>query len=327
MCIDRRLLGWGLFLIIVGAIPLLVRGGYLDTELLDQWPSLWPLLLIGWGLSLVLRRTPAELLGGAVSVVVLGIMLGGLIATGFGGFPSFGACGDGTHATTFASRSGTLSDSGRISVELNCGTLALKAVDGSDWFVGGRGPDGRGPQVDASAGRVAIIARDEDFRGFIDASSTWEVGVPRTPIVDLGVTLNAGDGTVDMTGANLDVVSMMLNAGSLTFDLAAASALSTVNGTVNAGSATFDLPGVVETANLSLNAGSITACLPAGAPLRITWNGTLGSNNFDSLGLNRIDDRHWMTDGLNPAVDPHLELDVSANAGSFTLELGGTCDA
>lgn len=326
MRIDRRLLGWGLFLIIVGAIPLLVRGGYLDRDLVGDWPSLWPLLLIGWGLGLVLRRTPGELLGSAISVAVLGIMVGGLIATGFGGFPAFGACGDGTAATSFAGRSGALSETGRINVEFNCGTLTLRAVDGSDWSVGGKGPDGKGPDIEANAGRAVIKARDEDFRGFIDASSTWEVEVPRTPTVDLGITLNAGEGTVDMARANLDALNMTLNAGSLTFDLAAAAALATVNGTVNAGSAAFDLPGTVTDANLTLNAGSVTVCLPEGTPLRITWNGTLGSNNFDSLGLDKIDDQHWMTAGLDSA-DSHLELDVSANAGSFTLQLGGSCDA
>jgi len=325
--IDRRLLGWGLFLIIVGAIPLLVRSGALDEDVVGDWPSLWPLLLIGWGLGLVLRRTPGELIGSAISVGVLGIMVGGLIATGFRGFPSFGACGDGAGATPFADRSGALSDSGRISVEFNCGSVALKAVDGSDWSVSGRGPDGKGPVVEANAGRVVIKQREEDFRGFADASSSWTVGVPRTPVVDLGVTLNAGEGTVDMTGANLDALTMTLNAGSLTFDMAGAAALASVNGTVNAGSATLDLPGSVRDANLTLNAGSVKVCLPPGAPLRITWNGTLGSNNFDSLGLDKIDDRHWMTGGLNPANDPHLELDASANAGSFTLELGGSCDA
>jgi hypothetical protein len=325
--IDRRLLGWGLFLIIVGSIPLLVRGGYLATDVVGEWPSLWPLLLIGWGLGLLLRRTPGELLGSAISVSVLGIMVGGLIATGFGGFPSFGACGDGTGAAGFADRTGTLSNSGRISVEFNCGTLALKAIDGSDWSVGGKGPDGKGPVIEANAGRVVIKARDEDFKGFIDASSSWEIGVPRTPIIDLGVTLNAGEGTVDMTGATLDALNLTLNAGSLTFDLARAAALATVNATVNAGSATLDLPGGVTDVNLTVNAGSITACLPAGTPLRVTWNGTLGSNNLDSLGLDKIDDQQWMTNGLSAADDPHLELDVSANAGSFTLKLGGSCDA
>ena len=327
MHIDRRLLGWGLFLIIVGAIPLLVRGGFLDGDLVREWPSLWPLLLIGWGLSLVLRRTSVEMLGSAISVAVLGTMAGGLIATGFGGFPSFGACGDAKGATSFGDRTGTLSDSGRFSVEFNCGTLAVRAVDGSDWSLSGSGPDGKRPAVGADLGRVQIKPPEGDFRGFIDPSSTWDIGVPRTPTVDLGIVLNAGEGTVDMTGAHLDALTTTLNAGSLTFSMAGAAALASVTGTVNAGSATFDLPGSVTDANLTLNAGSVDVCLPAGTPLRVTWNGTLGSSNFDSLGLFKVDDRHWMTDGLNPSVDPHLELDVSANAGSFTLQLGGSCDA
>jgi hypothetical protein len=325
--IDRRLLGWGLFLIIVGAIPLLVRGGYLDRGLIEDWPSLWPLLLIGWGIGLVLRRTPGELLGSAISVTVLGVMVGGLIATGFGGFPSFGACGDGTNATSFASRSGTLSDGGRVNVEFSCGTLTVEAVDGSDWSISGRGPDGEGPEIVADPGRVQIKPRDDEFRGFIDDSSTWDIGVPRTPRLDIGITLNAGDGKIDLAGADLGNLSTTLNAGSLDFKLAAATALGSVNGTVNAGSATFDLPGSVTDANLTLNAGSITVCLPAGTPVNVRWNGALGSNNFDSAGLAKIDDQHWMSGGLNPASDPHLELRVSANAGSFTLDRGGSCDA
>jgi hypothetical protein len=325
--IDRQPLGWGLFLIIVGVIPLLVRGGYLDAGLVRDWPSLWPLLLIGWGLSLVLRRTPGELLGSAISVGVLGVMVGGLIATGFGGVPAFGACGDGTGGTSFGNRSGTLSDRGRVNIELTCGTLTVAAVDGSDWSVTGTGPAGRGPDVEADLGRVQITPKDRGVTGFVDAPSAWKINVPRTPVIDLGVTLNAGDGSLDMTGANLDRATLTLNAGSIRLDLAAVAALSSVNGTVNAGSATFDLPGTVTAASLTLNAGSITVCLPAGTPLQIAWSGALGSSNLDALGLAKIDDQHWTTAGLNPALDPYLELDVSANAGSFTLDLGGSCDA
>lgn len=326
MRIDRRLLGWGLFLIIVGAIPLLVRGGYVDRSQIEDWPSLWPLLLIGWGIGLVLRRTPGELLGRAISVTVLGVMVGGLIATGFGGLPSFGACGDGTGATTFGNRSGTLSDPGRVNVEFSCGTLNVKAVDGTDWSVSGRGPDGLGPEIVADFGRVQVKPQDDEFRGFTDDSSAWTVEVPRTPRVDVGITLNAGEGTIDLAGANLGSLSTTLNAGSLDFKLGSTAALATVNGTVNAGSATFDLPGSVTDANLTLNAGSITVCLPAGTPINVRWNGALGSNNFDSAGLRKIDDEHWMTSGLSLA-DPHVELRASANAGSFNLDLGGSCDA
>ena len=72
MRLDRRLLGWGAFFIIAGAIPLLVKAGAVPADSLSGWPSLWPLLLVGAGLSLVLRHTPLHLLGGTVSVLTAG---------------------------------------------------------------------------------------------------------------------------------------------------------------------------------------------------------------------------------------------------------------
>src|SRR5215213_9740478 len=93
MHLDRRLLGWGLFFIIVGAIPLATRAGYLDPELVGRWPSLWPLLLIGFGLGLVLRRTAIDWLGGAVTAVVFGVMGGGLLSSAFAGAPISTGCG------------------------------------------------------------------------------------------------------------------------------------------------------------------------------------------------------------------------------------------
>lgn len=325
MHIDRRLLGWGAFLIIVGAIPLLVRGGYLDADLIGEWPSLWPVLLIGWGLGLVLRRTPGELLGSAISVVVLGVMVGGLIATGFGGFPAVG-CGDGSGGTAFSSRTGTLGDRGGVGIEFNCGTLSVTAVDGSDWSISGTGPEGRGPDIDADLGNVDFRPqRDTDFIGFIEDGSDWRIQLPRTPTLDLGVTLNAGDGDIDLTGATLDSLSVTLNAGSLAFDLAETEALSNVSATVNAGSATFDLPGGVRDASMTLNAGSVEVCVPSGTSMRVSWSGALGSNNFDAAGLDKIDDQHWQTPGFS--AGDALDLSVSANAGSFSLDLGGSCDA
>ena len=323
MHIDRRLLGWGLFLIIVGAIPLLVRGGYLDADLVREWPSLWPVLLIGWGLGLVLRRTPGELLGSAISVAVLGIMVGGLIATGFGGIPAVG-CGDANGGSSFGNRSGTLGESGRVGIEFNCGTLTVKAVDGADWSIQGTGPDGRGPDVEADFDSVSFTPKEGDF-GFFEDGSEWRIDLPRTPAMDLGVTLNAGDGTVDLEGATLDNVSVTLNAGSIDFALAGSEALSSVSATVNAGSATFDLPEGVNDASMTLNAGSIEMCVPAGTAIRVSWSGALGSNNFDAAGLDKIDDGHWQTSGFSGA--DALELSVSANAGSFSLDLGGSCDA
>lgn len=327
MRFDRRLLGWGLFLIIVGTIPLLVRGGYLDRDVIRDWPSLWPLLLIGWGLGLLLRRTPGELIGSAISVAVLGVMLGGLIATGFVGFPAIG-CGAGTGGSSFGNRSGTLGARGGVGIEFNCGTLTVAAVDGSDWSVQGTGPHGRGPDIDADVDGVSFAPEDRDsigFFGLFEVGSDWQIELPRTPTLDLEVTLNAGEGTVDLAGATLDSLNVTLNAGSITVDLAGAAALSNVGATVNAGSATFALPAGVDSASMTLNAGSIEMCVPSGTALRVSWSGALGSSNFDAAGLDKVDDEHWETRGFN--AGGALDLSVSANAGAFTLNVGGSCRA
>lgn len=325
MHIDRRLLGWGVFFILLGAIPLAVRGGYLAEEQVSSWFSLWPLLLIGWGLGLLLRRTPIEWIGGGVAAVVLGLMAGGALATGFNGVSGFGGCGGGEQGTAFAPQSGELATGGQINVAFSCGTVTLGAVDGTAWNVSGTGISGKAPRVEASGSSVSIETPDGSF--FADTGqNNWTVGVPKAPTVGFGMTLNAGRGTADLTGANIASASLTVNAGSFDLDLAGAAQLGDVNGTVNAGEASINLPSGDRSGNLSLNAGSLEVCVPADTAMRVQWSGALGSNDLDDSGLTEIDDDTWVTTGFSESA-PHLELRVSANAGSFDLTIGGVCNA
>ena len=41
MRIDRGLLRWGVFLIVLGSVPLAVRAGYLDTDTVRRAWELW----------------------------------------------------------------------------------------------------------------------------------------------------------------------------------------------------------------------------------------------------------------------------------------------
>jgi len=45
--VDRRLLGWGLFFILLGGIPLAVKGGLLDEQMVGQWPLRGPVSATG----------------------------------------------------------------------------------------------------------------------------------------------------------------------------------------------------------------------------------------------------------------------------------------
>jgi hypothetical protein len=261
MHVDRRLLGWGLFFILLGLVPLAVRAGVVDQDLVGHWPLLWPLLLIGWGVGLVLRATPGAWIGGAITAITLGVMGGGLITTGFGGFSMLSGCGGTGSTSAFDARHGTLAGSGRISISFDCGTIKMASADSSDWSVTGSDPTGRGPDVttnDTGGTEVSSPHANGDIFALGGGRTTWNVTLPRTPSLAVGLTLNAGDGTVDLAGASLTAFNLTVNAGSMRVDLASAEALphDAVNATVNAGSATISLPAFDGSANLSLNAGS-----------------------------------------------------------------------
>jgi hypothetical protein len=326
MHIDRRLLGWGTFFILLGAIPLAVRGGYLDERSVSSWFSLWPLLLVGWGLGLLLRRTPAGWIGGAVTTVVFGVMAGGALATGFNGMPAFGACNGDRVGTPFQTQSGTLATDGTVNLKFNCGTLAVTAIDGADWSVAGSDDGGRGPRVEANGTQVTFETPTGSAFFQDVGENSWTVGLPRASAFALGLTLNAGRGSADLAGASLDSTSLTVNAGDFRLDLVNATQVGDVNATVNAGRAIISLPAGGRSANMSLNAGGIELCLPADAPIRVRWSGTLGSNDLDEAGLTEVEDDMWVSAGFAEAT-PHLELRVSANAGSFDLTIGSACGA
>ncbi len=65
MQIDRRLVGFGLSLITVGAVMVAVRQGLLSEDTAGRAWSLWPLILVGIGPSIArLSLGPARTCAG-----------------------------------------------------------------------------------------------------------------------------------------------------------------------------------------------------------------------------------------------------------------------
>src|SRR5918998_2185816 len=124
MRLNTSLLGWGAFLIALGAVPLAVDRGVVARDAVQAWWSLWPVLLIGGGIALVFRATPIATLAGVVVAAGAGLMLGGAVATGFAGLP-VSACGDERDTAPFSEAGGDLREGGSIDVELDCGDLEV----------------------------------------------------------------------------------------------------------------------------------------------------------------------------------------------------------
>ena len=104
MHLNRGLLSWGLFLILAGLVPLAERAGLISADQILGWWNLWPLILIGIGVGLVLSRTSFEVIGSLIVAGTFGLMLGAFLAVGIGGF-SGGVCGDDRGSTAFEDRS------------------------------------------------------------------------------------------------------------------------------------------------------------------------------------------------------------------------------
>jgi Domain of unknown function (DUF5668) len=322
MRIDRRRVGFGLFLVTVGVVMVAVRQGLIPDETARRAWSLWPLLLIGFGLSMILAGRPGSALGGLIVAVTFGAIVGGVAATG-----SIGICTgarDGGSANA-PDASGDLGASGHVTIEQACGDLDLTTMDGSTWAVGVSSGDGPPPTIGATASDLRITSPSS---GMLDANrgSSWRVVIPRSPSIDLDVTVSAGDARLELGGAHLAGLSLVRNAGSATIDLREVATIASLSVTVNAGSATIWLPNRSLTGHLNANAGSIALCLPTGAGLRVaTQESVAASNDFGGHGLTRTGDT-WETSGYANA-EIRIDLTAEANAASLSLDAPSACAA
>ena len=317
MRIDRGFLGWGVFFIVAGAIPLAVQAGAIAPGTVDRWWSVWPLILVGIGIGLILRRTTLEALGGLIVAATFGLMVGGAAAAG-GVADIGGVCGPDESGTPFPTESGTIEGLSEVDLELDCGRLQIGMATGSAWSIDGTSEDGRSPRIDL--GQSSLGIRPEGGgSAFFNQRVDWDVRLPTDPRLDLDVEMNAGTMTSDLAGANLGLVKLELNAGSATLDLGDVRAIDGFELGVNAGSLTVELPQVSMTGSIEANAGSVTICTPPDVALRLhTGDSVLACQDFGDAGLVQNGDT-WETPGYDTAAT-RIELRTEANAGSFELD-------
>ena len=326
MHIRRGFLGWGVFLILVGAVPLLVRSGYLDAVQVGRLWQLWPLILVGVGVGLILRHTPFDFVGGLIVAATVGLMVGGLLGVGVGSI-STGFCGSDSGSVAFPSRDGTFAGPGSVDLRLDCGQMTVAVAPGSVWHVAGSDADGSGPTVDSTDASLSVRSRPGNgapFFGF-GARDTWQITVPDATTIDVDLRVNAGSANVDLGGASLGGLHLQQNAGSAVVDLATVKAIGVLDARLNAGSLGLTLPNATLTGTIIANAGSVRLCAPAGAALKLrTGENIVGSYDYDGHGLVK-DGSTWTTPGFDTAA-VKIELQTSANAGSFTLDPEDGCD-
>jgi len=328
MRIDRGLLNWGVFLIALGGVPLAVQQGWVDASVVGDLWRLWPLVLVGIGLGLILRWTPIAWLGGAMVAGTFGLIFGALLASGISGISS--ACvgiGEGGAET---SQSGPASASAfSLDIELSCGELEVARSDGATWSVDAVHSSDTPPSVTASAGRLEV-RQDFSSDAFLvfsqETRNDWRVGVPAGAALTIGMTLNAGDGSVDLGSGPLAVLQGTFNASDI--DVEASSATTPVPArvdlTYNASSGRLSLPAGPIDGHITLNASSLLLCLPASAEARVDYTSTLSSADLASAGFTDADGV-WTTAGYTGSPSA-IDMEITSTVSSLDVERAEVCE-
>ena len=318
MRIRRGLLFWGLFLIPLGAVPLLVRAGAVDAASLSGAWRLWPVILIALGLALVAGRSQVALVGTAVTAVILGIAAGGALATGNAWFGLLGDCATGRNTTSQVDQTGTFQSPATVRLELNCGELNLSTQAGSDWALHAAfsGPP---PVVTGAPDRLTI--KSPDTGG--SRRQEWNLNVPSSELLGaIDLQANAGTGTIGLAGANLASLTAQINAFDLVVDAGEAT-IDRIDLSMNAGRSRVTLGSGPVTGKLSVNAGAIELCVPSSSPLRINLTDQITfAHNLDDRGLVKSGGV-WTRPGGD--LNSTIELSVDGSAASFTLDPEGAC--
>jgi len=317
MRVRRGLLFTGLFLIPLGAMTLLVRAGTIDEDSLDGVWQLWPLIFIGFGVALLLGRSRAASVGTAIAAVVLGVLVGGAIASGGAMVGSVGTCGLPSDTDQHIDRTGTFGEPAVVALDLRCGSVDLTTASGSDWSVAA---DHRGlaPIIAASGDRLDV--RDPD-QGQVRRDE-WVISTPAELIRELDVTTNAASGTFVLDDSLPDLVQVQANAGDIAIDAGNAS-VGRLDLQLNAGRARIILGSAPTTGSISINAGAIDLCVPDDVGLRLSVTEQLTFvTNLAERGL-----QHSGTDWtrVGAAAAPVIDLHIDGNVASLTLDPNGGC--
>lgn len=317
MRIRPGLLFWGLFFLLLGGIPLLVRAGALDANVLaDAW-RLWPLLLVALGISLILGRTSFGLLGTAIAAIVLGIAAGGALASGTNFIGNVGGCGAfGSGTDQRFEDQGTFEGPASARFDLDCGSMDLSTEAGSDWRVQAD-YQGAAPTFEESGDSIGLRAPG----GFGTRRQEWTVDLPADQTREISIESNASSVTARLGTAELTNFTLDINAGDARID-SSGGQLGDIDVSANAARVRLRLDADT-TGSLSTNAGSIELCVPPGATLRFRVEEQLTfAHDLDDRGLARNGDV-WTREG--GVGEPVIDLSIQGNAANFSLDPAGGC--
>ena len=320
MRVNRGLIFWGVALVTAGAVALAIQSDLIAGETAREAWRLWPVALIVIGLAVIGARTSFAM----PATLAAGLVVGGLGGTLVAGWPDGMSIGCGGETDSRAAADGTFgAAAASVTLDFDCGDLAIGTAQGSSWAVDARyGSDGE-PEISSDAESLRVVLNDAgSFIGFADDRQSWDVTLPLDTELALDVSANAASSVLDLDGANFSDLSIDANAGEVKLGLGGA-AVTELSINANAGAVDLTVDQATTAAGrIEMNAGSLDLCVADGVAIAITVSddNVTFSHNLDDSGLTRQGDT-WSTD--DGVADVNLEIE--GNAASFTYNPEGGC--
>ena len=306
-------------MIVLGGVALAYHQNAVSSSvLLDAW-RLWPLVLVGVGLKVVLSGTPAAFVGGLVVAVTVGVMAGSAFAVG----PSIGCGAGASPGQQVAGQSGSFDGTSTVELDLKCGTADVTTSTDGRWHVGATNDGNHAPAVNSSSNWLQVQSASADGWRWDRGKDDVQISIPQEAQLNLTSKLDLVDARYHLASANITSASFTLNLGSVRIDLTGAK-VGDLSVSTNLGAAFITLDGSSDlAANLSTSLGSIEVCVPAELGVRVANSDSLSSSDFGSLGMVRSGNS-WQTLNYDSAAHK-ANLSVMTSLSSLKLHNIGGC--
>lgn len=326
---------WAILLILVGVVWLLAQANIISRESLSVLFRVWPILLIGIGLELLVGRQSRALstiiILGTIAVLVVLMVVG----------PSIGLAA--SAEVTAAEYSEPLGDteSAEITIGAGVGNLNVRPLtDSSDLFSADIRYLGS-IQYDASGsnGRAVIRLENEtegarffnpiDLFGWLndENSARWDIGI--SPNVPVNLNLSAGTGGADLDLGDLQLTGLSVNSGTGGVTLTMPAVLNDAEArpydavvSLGTGGATLTLEeGIAVNLRVNSGTGGVTIDVPDSAAVRVdAETGTGGINTASFLTRTSGDDDNFVGDSGIWESDSYASADTNSR---ITIEFDG----
>jgi hypothetical protein len=309
---DRRFLYWAVFFIALGAIALAIDERIVDPAPVASALRLWPIAIVAVIVAVLLRRTPYGVPASLAAAALFGLAIGGGVAAG----PRVTLDCTTADRPALTSAQGSFEGAATVTVSSACGSLAVSTASGSTWRVESGDPGRATARVASSPTALDIDAGTSDeWDPGSSGGADWRVTVPTSRIDALGVALSAGNGKIDLAGADVGSLRLTGSATQLRVDLSQAT-VSALSASIRLGGLTLLLPDADLTGNLDVTVGQVDVCLPADVGLRVHRQSDFGVVKYQGFEQHAVE---WQSPGYAQAA-VHVDVTVTPGLGGVEFD-------